>query len=78
MKKDEVLLLLEEGVSIEEVPTLINLDELEELIDWLQFDPSFKKELMKGIRHLKKETIQHSRFFNELAKYVLKSDKNGY
>jgi len=32
MKKREIILLLEEGLSIEEIPTLTNLDELEELI----------------------------------------------
>jgi len=78
MKKNELMLFLEEGLTIEEVPLLTLLDEINDLIKNYSYDAATKKEFKQGINLLKKETIDHSRLFTELLSKVTKSDKNEY
>jgi len=66
-------LFLEEGLSIEEIPTLTNLDELEELIDKANLDRITASEIKKRVDHLRKETINHARIFSKDIKLVTKS-----
>ena len=73
MKKREIILLLEEGLSIEEIPTLTNLNELEELIDKANLDRITASEIKKRVSHLKKETINHAKIFSKDIKLVAKS-----
>ena len=73
MKKREIILLLEEGLSIEEIPTLTNLDELEELIDKSNLDRITASEIKKRVGYLKKETINHAKIFSKGIKLVVKS-----
>ena len=78
MKKNELLLFLEEGLTIEEVPLLTLLDEIDGLIENYNYDAATKKYLKQGIGLLKRETIEHSKLFTELLSAVTKSDKNEY
>lgn len=64
--------MLEEGQSIEEVPTLGHLSMVEELIEKINFGEPVKKKLMAKINHLKKETLEHSRFFSKEIIKILK------
>jgi len=77
MKKEEMILILNEGLSVEELPTLTNLDEIEELIDRLDFDKTMRSKLAKGISKLKIDTLIHARIFSKDLKLVAKS-KDGY
>jgi len=68
MKKEELIPLLNEGLSVEELPTITNLKEIEVLIEKMNFNPKTKEEIMKGIKHLEKETIGHAEAFSHMIK----------
>lgn len=78
MKKEEMFLLLSEGLSIEEIPNLTNLDELEDLIEKIDFDAATKGKLTGWIKYLKKDTVKHSKSFTEMIRSVAKSKKDEY
>lgn len=73
MKKNDIILLLDEGLSIEEIPTLTNLYELQSLIDSASFDKATALKIKKKINHLRKETINHARIFSRDIKLITKS-----
>lgn len=73
MKKDELILMLEEGLSLEEIPILNKLEEVEDLINQTGFDNEIEKKLKQITKHLKKETIEHSRIFSNLIKDAVKT-----
>ncbi len=78
MKKDDVILFLEEGMTIEEIPMLELIDEILELVKQSNFDNASKKRIETGMAILKSETINHSHLFVESLKSVTKSAKNEY
>ena len=78
MKKKELMLFLEEGLTIEEVPLLTVLDEINDIIEKSNYGDAIKKELKQGINQMKRETINHSKLFTELLSSATKSDKNEY
>lgn len=77
MEKDELILILDEGLSIEELPTLTNLDDIAELVDGLDFDKATRSKLAKGINKLKRDTLNHAKILSKDLKRVAKS-KDGY
>jgi len=78
MKKEAAILLLSEGISVEEIPTLINLSELLDLVKKGDFDSATRKKLNKGLKRLNKDSIRHAESFNNMLKFVAKSKKNEY
>lgn len=78
MKRKELLLMLDEGLTTEEVPTMVNLMEVEELINNIDITKEVKTKLKESINVLKKQTINHSKLYSDMIKSVLKSDKNEY
>ena len=78
MKKKELLLMLNEGLTTEEVPSMINLEEIKDFIDNITMDDKTKKKIMDKIKILEQQTIFHSSAFSKMVKEVLKSDKDEY
>ena len=77
MKKEEMILILNEGLSIEELPTLTNLDDIVELVDSLDFDKATRSKLVKSMNKLKRDTLNHARILSKDLKRVAK-EKDGY
>ncbi len=68
MKKEKLISLLNEGLSVEEIPTITNLEEIEKMVKEANFDSETNEKIMKGIKHLEKETIGHARAFSRMIK----------
>ena len=68
MKKEELIAMLSEGLTIEEIPTISNLEEIKELVAKSNLSPDIKKRLDKNIAILLRDTITHSKAFSKLIK----------
>ncbi len=78
VNKDRAILLMEEALSIEEIPMLVQIDEIGAMIENSDFDKETKDRLSELSNRLKNETIEHARSFNELIKYMVDSGKNEF
>ena len=78
MKREKALLLLEEALTIEEVPNFTNLEDLRIMIDNLNFDDKIKKELRKKLDTLIIASRKHAKTYTELIKYVAKTKKQQF
>ena len=76
--KDRAVLLIEEALSIEEVPLLVLIDEIETMFENSDFEKETKNRLLGLSNSLKRETIEHARSFNGLIKYIIESGKNEF
>jgi len=72
MKKERLISLLNEGLSVEEIPTITNLKEIEELIKKLNFDAETNKKLNEKLQLLERETIGHANAFSSMIKITAK------
>lgn len=72
MEKDELVKLLNEGLSVEEIPMISNLVELKYIVPNSNLDDSVKKKMMENINYLIKDTLKHARTFSDLVKDALK------
>ena len=70
MKREEIIRMLTEGLSVEEISTVSNLEELRTLIEGSDLDDRAKKKMLRNLEHLLNETIEHSRTFTELIREV--------
>lgn len=70
MDKDNLIRMLNEGLSVEEIPTISNLEELKELIESSNIDAEIKKRFHKNIEQLIKDTIWHSKAFSNMIRDV--------
>ncbi|VVB82920.1 Uncharacterised protein [uncultured archaeon] len=68
MKKEKLISLLNEGLSVEEIPTITNLKEIEEVVKKFNFDAETSKKLNEKIQRLEKETIGHANAFSSMIK----------
>jgi len=73
MKREKTLLLLEEALTLEEVPNFTNLEDLKIMINNLNFDEKTKNELNKKLKVLIIESREHAKTYTELIKYVIKA-----
>ena len=74
MAEKEVIETLEEGISMEEVPTLTNIGEMIEILDRVEMDDEVRQELVKRLKHLRRETIRHSATFNDFLDEVMEDE----
>jgi hypothetical protein len=72
MKKEKLIFFLNEGLSVEEIPTITNIKEIEEIIKKVNFDEKTSKKLNEGLQHLEKETINHANAFSSMIKTATK------
>jgi hypothetical protein len=72
MNRDELLLQLDDALTMEEVPMMVRIHELEELVKKSDFDPIVREELLGGLNRLRVDSITHARTFSELMGYVLR------
>lgn len=72
MKKEKLISLLDEGLSVEEIPTITNLREIEEVIKKIKFDSETNEKLAKGIQKMESETIGHANAFSFMIKTAAK------
>ena len=68
MEKGELVRMLSEGLSTEELPMISNLLELEELVKASNLNDQIKKRLLKNIKILTNDTIDHAKIFNSLIR----------
>ena len=68
MKKEDLIKISSEGLSMEEIPTISNLEELKEIINTANLDNAVKIKMTKKINHLIKDTINHANIFINLIK----------
>ena len=78
MDKKELLLMLDEGVTTEEVPTLTNLGDITELVTNSDIDKKTKNKIMDGIKVMRTQTIFHSNEFSRMMRETIRSEKNEY
>ena len=70
MEKGELVRMLSEGLSTEELPMISNLLELEELVKASNLNDPIKKRLLANIKTLTNDTIDHAKIFNSLIREV--------
>lgn len=70
MDKNDLIRMLNEGLSVEEIPTISNLEELKELVENSNLDSDIKKKIHKNIDQLIKDTIWHSKAFSSMIRDV--------
>lgn len=68
MNKEELVNMFTEGLSIEELPTISNLEELRNIVESSDMDKTVKEELLRKLNHLIKDTLRHASTFTELIK----------
>ena len=68
MKKEDLIKISSEGLSMEEIPTISNLEELKEIINTANLDNAVKIKMTKKINHLIKDTLWHAKVFINLIK----------
>jgi dihydroorotate dehydrogenase len=67
-KKEEIISLLTEGLTSEEIPTITNLKEVEEIINRANFNSETSDKLKKRLKQLERETIWHANAFSKMIK----------
>lgn len=72
MKKDELVKLLNEGLSVEEIPMISDLVELKDMVLNSNLDESVKEKMMEHINYLIKDTLWHAKIFSDLIRDALK------
>ena len=72
MKNRDIIKMLSESLSIEEIPMISNLEELRGLVNNSSLDDSAKAKMLKHIGHLIKDTLQHARIITGLIKGAVK------
>lgn len=78
MKKNELLKQLTEGLSLEEIPTLVNFCEIEDLVSNADFDKELKEEVSEKLEAFRDETSTHAKYFARMMKYVGETEKDEY
>ncbi|PIZ50910.1 hypothetical protein COY27_05500 [Candidatus Woesearchaeota archaeon CG_4_10_14_0_2_um_filter_33_13] len=74
LSSKKAIILFEEAVSLEDIPNMTNIAELEELIDKAKFDKKTETELKNRLKLLRTESVEHSKAFSGLVKYALKKE----
>ena len=72
MKNRDLIKMLSESLSIEEIPMISNLEELRGLVNNSSLDSSAKAKMLKHMGHLIKDTLQHARIITGLIKGAVK------
>jgi len=72
MKNKDIIKMLSESLSIEEIPMISNLEELRGLVNNSSLDDYAKAKMLKHIGHLIKDTLQHARIITRLMKGAVK------
>ena len=70
MKNEEIIKMLNEGLSLEEIPTISNLEELKGLIEQSNLDNSIKLNLNKRLNCLIKDTLNHAKIITNLIQEI--------
>jgi len=78
MKKDELIPLLIEGFTFEEVSNLTKLSKIKGMIENLNFDDETKNKLNSMFDELRNDTLKHVETFSDMIKDVEKSKKDEY
>jgi uncharacterized membrane protein YukC len=70
MEKNEIIALLTQGLSMEDLPMMSSLNELKDMVSNSNLDNQTKNELMKRIGRLVNDTSKHSWAFNDMIRVV--------
>jgi hypothetical protein len=73
MERNELLLRLDDALTLEEVPVMVRIHDVEELVKKADFDPAVKERILRGLNRMRSDSITHARTFSELIGYVLRS-----
>jgi len=73
-EQENIVELLEEGISMEEIPTLTNLKKMKEILHSTSMDEDVKRKLLKKIRKIQSDSIKHSSIFNKMLGEVEKDE----
>ena len=72
MKNRDLIKMLSESLSVEEIPVISNLEELKAIVDNSNISGLAKAKMLKHIDHLIKDTLQHARIITRLIKGAVK------
>ncbi len=78
MNREEIISLLDEAITIEEVSTIENLASIREKMGQLGFDEDVRRRLDSHINTLVDESAKHSKMFSEHLVRVIKSGENDW
>lgn len=65
MEKERVK-VLEEGISLEEIPTLTNVEKMLKLIEKSSMEEDTKQKLVEKVEKIREDSVRHSKIFNRL------------
>jgi hypothetical protein len=77
MDRDRLLQALNDALSLEEVPILAGIYDLERLVELMSFDTKTKGELLAGLGRLRTDSARHAMVFSELSERVLRGELGG-
>lgn len=77
MDSKELVNVFDTLLTIEEVDSLENLSELNDLIQQMQIDSEVKLMFQQKLALLIKDSIKHAKDFNGLVNAYVKSEKDG-
>ncbi len=68
MKNNNLIKMLSESLSVEEIPMISNLEELRDMVNSSNLDSSVKAGMIKRIEHLIKDTLLHGKIIAKLIR----------
>lgn len=78
VKKREILAMLTNALSLEEVKAIPLVESFLEKIRKAEVDETTRATVEEGMRHMLMETIMHSRMLIEMIKEVVESGREEY
>ncbi|MFQ6129438.1 MAG: hypothetical protein ACE5OT_01340 [Candidatus Hadarchaeaceae archaeon] len=78
MKKNELLSILNDSISFEEIGTIAICREITEMIDNSSLDEKNKIEIKRRLNFLIKGSLKHAKMFASLLKEVLASEEDEF
>ena len=66
MDKEGLVRMFSEGLSLEEIPTISNLEDIKGIVESSNLDIKLRNKIIKNINHLIKDTIRHAEIFTNL------------
>lgn len=68
MENLELVKMFSEGISVEEISTISNLQKIKDMIIQNDFNSDIKEKLLEDVQTLTNETLWHSQVFTNLLK----------
>lgn len=78
MEKAELISVLNEALSLEEVPSLTSLMELRSMIESSSIADGKKRKFLDCVEFMTVDTVKHSKLFSSLLSYVVNSKKDEF